>query len=238
MCASAKYRLSREVVLQTSEMRDPSGLTGGCVSFCVDVCKQMPQAWKTTSAPKCICGHIYTSCTCYLETLASVLLFNCDAWILWTTSECCYCFSVGLQATHQYGDNGDRPGSHLFPIKRAERVLHHCNYDLLYVYMGSFWHMCKTPVGGTMRQITAHACVCGHTSTCSVYSMCICTFPTEGRSIYSTEMGHYKCHPIIRSLGLWGAHKGPCSNFIMMGLNVWHMHCWHNNWVSLNYLIT
>lgn len=76
--------------------------------------------------------------------------------------------------------------------------------------MDSFRHMCKTQVGGTMRQITAHARVCGHTSTCSVYSMCICKFPTEGRSIYSTEMGHY----------------------------VWHMHCWHNNWVSLNYLIT
>lgn len=104
--------------------------------------------------------------------------------------------------------------------------------------MDSFRHMCKTQVGGTMRQITAHAHVCGHTSTCSVYSMCMCKFPTEGRSIYSTEMGHYMCHPIIRSLGPWGAHKGPCSNFIMMGLNVWHMHCWHNNWVSLNYLIT
>lgn len=104
--------------------------------------------------------------------------------------------------------------------------------------MDSFRHMCKTQVGGTMRQITAHARVCGHTSTCSVYSMCICKFPTEGRSIYSTEMGHYMCHPIIRSLGPWGAHKGPCSNFIMIGLNVWHMHCWHNNWVSLNYLIT
>lgn len=50
-------------------------------------------------------------------------------------------------------------------------------------------------------------------------------------------MGHYVCHPIIRSLGPSGAHKGPNFIFKMMRLNVWHMHCWHNSWVSLYYLI-
>lgn len=49
-------------------------------------------------------------------------------------------------------------------------------------------------------------------------------------------MSHYVCHPIIRSLGLSGAHKGPNSIFKMMRLNVWHMHCWHNS--SLYYLIS
>lgn len=43
----------------------------------------------------------------------------------------------GQPSTHQHGDTEDRPGSHLFSIKRAERVLHHCNYDLLYDYMGA-----------------------------------------------------------------------------------------------------
>lgn len=30
----------------------------------------------------------------------------------------------------------------------------------------------------------------------------------------------------------------PSLNFIVMRFNDWHMHCWHNSWVSLYYLIT
>lgn len=54
-------------------------------------------------------------------------------------------------------------------------------------------------------------------------------------------MGHYMCHSIIRSLR---PVRGPqvtwllSPNFVMMRLNVWHMHWWHNSWVSLCYLIT
>lgn len=49
--------------------------------------------------------------------------------------------SVGLQASEDSlvlisnGGTGDRPGPHLLSIKRAERPLHHCNCDLLSVYM-------------------------------------------------------------------------------------------------------
>lgn len=32
--------------------------------------------------------------------------------------------------SHQQREVGNRPRSHLFSIKKAERVLHHCNYDL------------------------------------------------------------------------------------------------------------
>lgn len=53
-------------------------------------------------------------------------------------------FSVGLQASEDSflltgaETLGLRPGSHLFSIKTDERLLHHCNYDLLFLYIGVF----------------------------------------------------------------------------------------------------
>lgn len=57
----------------------------------------------------------------------------------------------GLQDCIQAKDSSRRshrgrdPGSHLFSIRRAEWVLHHCNYDLLSIYVGLLvlshvWH--------------------------------------------------------------------------------------------------
>lgn len=43
MCASAKYRLSRDGVLWTPEIRDSSGVMGVCFSVCVDAGMQITQ---------------------------------------------------------------------------------------------------------------------------------------------------------------------------------------------------
>lgn len=53
-------------------------------------------------------------------------------------------FSVGLQACEDSlpltgaETLGLLPGFHLFSIKTDERLLHHCNYDLLVLYIGLF----------------------------------------------------------------------------------------------------
>lgn len=148
MCAPAKYKLSRDGVPRTSEMRHPSGLMGLCGAVCMDAC-MITRAWK--AAPQCMCSHFCTSWTCHLQTLASVyvIVLNDDQWILWMSFECWYCFLCGIASNSLLLISTEtlwmRPGSHLFSIKTAERVLHHCNYDLLSVYMGSLVLTHATP---------------------------------------------------------------------------------------------
>lgn len=137
--------------------------------------------------------------------------------------------SVGWQSrreqpsAHQHGDTG---GGSLPPICFQLRWLSGYFIIVSMIYSQSIWfhlcrHTCNTQVGGVVWRITlndAHLRAPRHKIKPHVRGMSVWEFSAE-TNLFHRDTDHYVCHPIIRSLGASGAHRGSNSIFRTVRLN-------------------
>lgn len=117
--------------------------------------------------------------------------------------------SAPCLSTPRHGEGGGwllATAIYFFQLGRLRWVLYHCEYDLFSGYMVK-WH----------AHTYKHTHTRGYRQTIKT-TFSVCDFSAE-TDLFRWDMGHYVCHPIIRSLGASGTHRGSDSIFRRWRLN-------------------